>query len=57
MLIGSDVNKKVFYERFHELGTSKMPARPVYGPAYQNKMNEAEREMVRIIKRELGLGI
>ena len=55
--IGSDVSKKAFYDKFHELGTSKMPARPVYGPVYLNKMGQVEREMIQVIKRELRLGV
>lgn len=55
--IGSEVGKKAFYDYFHEIGTSKMPARPVYGPVYLNKMGEVEREMIHVIKRELGLGV
>lgn len=46
---------EIFYMKFHEYGTSKMPAKPFLGPAYQKNKNKA----VEIIKEELkrGLGL
>jgi len=46
---------EVFYMKFHEFGTSKMPAKPFMQPAYESKKAEA----IRILKEEFrrGLGL
>ena len=46
---------EIFYMKFLEFGTSKMPARPFLQPAYESKKGEA----IRILKEEFqkGLGL
>ena len=46
---------EIFYMKFLEFGTSKMPARPFLQPAYESKKSEA----IRILKEEFqkGLGL
>lgn len=46
---------EVFYMKFHEFGTSKMPEKPFMQPAYESKKGEA----IRILKEEFrrGLGL
>ena len=46
---------EIFYLKFLEFGTSKMPARPFLGPAYERNKGEA----IRILKYEFrkGLGL
>jgi HK97 gp10 family phage protein len=46
---------KAFYLKFHEWGTTKIPARPFMEPAAQEKEQEAVAEVARIIKEGLGL--
>ena len=53
--IGKGDISEIFYMKFLEFGTSKMPARPFLQPAYESKKNEA----IRILKEEFqkGLGL
>lgn len=46
---------EVFYMKFHEFGTSKMPAKPFMQPAYLSKKSEA----IEILKSKFrsGLGL
>jgi len=46
---------EVFYMKFHEFGTSKMPAKPFMQPAYEAKKGES----IEILKEEFrkGLGL
>ena len=57
VLVGVDKadTSLIFYGKFHEFGTSREPARPFLGPAYQRHKKEA----IEIIKSELrkALGI
>lgn len=46
---------KAFYLKFHEWGTSKLPARPFMEPAAMEKESEAIAEVARILKEGLGL--
>lgn len=45
----------IFYGKFIEWGTSKMPAKPFLGPAYENKKDEAKEIILSELKRGLGL--
>lgn len=51
VLIGIDKSNVslIFYGKFHEFGTSKEPAKPFLGPAYERHKSEA----LEIIKNEL----
>jgi len=53
--IGKGDISEIFYMKFHEFGTSKMPAHPFLQPAYESKKAEA----IRILKEEFrrGLGL
>jgi len=51
--VGPD--KKRFYGRFVELGTSKTAAAPFLFPAFESKKNEAQREMAEVVREGLGL--
>nr|WP_034438551.1 HK97-gp10 family putative phage morphogenesis protein [Clostridium ihumii] len=42
-------NSSIFYGKFLEFGTSKMPAKPFMSPAYESKKKEAQE----VIKLEL----
>lgn len=57
VLVGIDKsdNSEIFYGKFIEFGTSKMPARPFLGPAYEKNKGKA----MDIIREELrkGLGL
>ena len=53
--VGADQQSNAFYGHMYEFGTSKQPARPVYGPVYENYKGETEEKMVEVIKEELGL--
>jgi len=46
---------EIFYMKFHEFGTSRMPAKPYLGPAYERNKSKA----IDIIKTEVrrGLGL
>jgi len=46
---------EVFYMKFHEFGTSKMPAKPFMQPAYESKKAEAIRVLKEEFRRGLGL--
>lgn len=46
---------KIFYLKFHEWGTSKMPARPFMEPAQQEKEQEALQAIRDALKEGLGL--
>lgn len=48
-------NSKAFYLKFHEWGTSKMPARPFMDPAALAKKDEARQKIAEILKEGLGL--
>lgn len=52
-LVGPD--KKRFYGRFVELGTSKMAAEPFLFPAFESKKDEVQRKMAELIREGLGL--
>lgn len=57
VLIGIDKGdiSEIFYMKFHEFGTSKMPAKPFLEPAYEKNKDKA----VGILKEEFrkGLGL
>ena len=55
VLVGIDKsdNSKIFYGKFFEFGTSKMPARPFLGPAYEKN----KRLVNEIIKDTLKEGL
>jgi HK97 gp10 family phage protein len=44
-----------FYGKFHELGTSKMPAQPFLAPALAGKKTAAKNAAVNALKEALGL--
>lgn len=46
-----------FYWRFHEFGTSQLPARPFLRPALENNISRATDEFVRQYDRALGRAI
>ena len=46
---------EIFYMKFLEFGTSKMPARPFLQPAYESKKGEAIRIMKEEFRKGLGL--
>lgn len=48
-------NSEAFYLKFHEYGTSKMPARPFMRPAFEKKRKEAFEITHKVIKEGLGL--
>ncbi|WP_107923485.1 HK97-gp10 family putative phage morphogenesis protein [Lysinibacillus parviboronicapiens] len=45
----SNQNNDAFYLYFHEIGTSKMPARPWFRPTFEREMNR----IIEIMKNEL----
>lgn len=47
-------NKKAWYGRFVELGTSKMAPKPYLMPAFEANKRKAEQVIRDVIKRELG---
>ncbi|ETT84175.1 HK97-gp10 family putative phage morphogenesis protein [Viridibacillus sp. FSL R5-0477] len=51
----SNQNSDAFYLFFHEFGTSKMPARPVVRPTFEQEKSNVERKMAEVVGRELGL--
>lgn len=53
--ITKEDNSEAFYLKFHEYGTSKMPARPFMRPAFENRKGEAFEVTHKIIKEGLGL--
>lgn len=48
-------NSEAFYLKFHEYGTSKMPARPFMRPAFERKRKEALEATHKVIKEGLEL--
>ena len=48
-------NSQAFYLKFHEWGTSKMPARPFMRPAFERKKKEALEKTFKVIRRGLDL--
>lgn len=48
-------NSRIFYGKFLEFGTSKMPAKPFMAPAYESKKEEAKEIIKQEIKNALGL--
>ncbi|HEY5576209.1 MAG TPA: HK97-gp10 family putative phage morphogenesis protein [Clostridiaceae bacterium] len=55
ILVGVDKadNSKIFYGKFIEFGTSKMPARPFMQPAFEKNKNEIERIIADTLKEGL----
>ncbi|MBP1083503.1 HK97-gp10 family putative phage morphogenesis protein [Bacillus capparidis] len=53
--VGADQQGDAFYGYFHEFGTSKMEARPVYGPTLESERRTIRDEMADEIRRNLGL--
>lgn len=51
--VGKSDNSKIFYGKFLEFGTSKIPARPFLGPAYERHKNE----VLEIMKNKLREGL
>lgn len=47
--------KDFFYAMFLEFGTKKQPATPFIEPAFLRVKDKVEREMKKVIRRELGL--
>ncbi len=56
LLIGLDKGdiSKAFYLKFSEFGTSKMPAKPFMGPAYEQKKTQALENIRKVLKEGLG---
>lgn len=48
-------NSKFFYGKFLEFGTSKMPAQPFMGPAFEKNKGTIMNAMKQVVKRGLGL--
>ncbi|HEX9060409.1 MAG TPA: HK97-gp10 family putative phage morphogenesis protein [Clostridia bacterium] len=48
-------NSPIFYGKFIEFGTSKMPARPFLQPAYEEKKKETYEIIKEMLKKELEL--
>lgn len=44
-----------YYGYFHEIGTSKMRARPFMGPAFNQSRSQIERTMANSLRQALGL--
>lgn len=53
--IGADQQGDAFYGHMYEFGTSRQPARPVYGPVFENNQLEAQNVMGAEIKKDLNL--
>lgn len=55
LLIGLDKGdiSKAFYLKFSEFGTSKMPAKPFMGPAYEQKKTQALENIRKVLKEGL----
>lgn len=55
ILVGVDKgdNSKVFYGKFLEFGTSKMPARPFLQPAYEKNKDNIKRTIAETLKEGL----
>ncbi|MEK5530652.1 HK97-gp10 family putative phage morphogenesis protein [Viridibacillus sp. FSL R5-0468] len=51
----SNQNSDAFYLFFHEFGTSKMPARPVVRPIFEQEKTNIEKEMAEGAREGLGL--
>ena len=51
--ISKSDNSEAFYLKFHEYGTSKMPARPFMKPAFLRKRKDALNITLDIIRKEL----
>ncbi len=56
VLIGLDKsdNSKAFYLKFSEFGTSKMPAKPFMGPAYEQRKKQSLENIKQVLKGGLG---
>lgn len=50
-----DQQGKGYYGYFHEFGTSKMPARPFMGPAFNASRFKMEQTMVKALRARMGL--
>ncbi|MEY9096282.1 HK97-gp10 family putative phage morphogenesis protein [Paenibacillus sp. RC84] len=48
-------NSEFFYGKFHEFGTSKMPAHPFMGPAAAESQGRVLEAMKRVVRSGLGL--
>ncbi|KZR60389.1 HK97-gp10 family putative phage morphogenesis protein [Pseudobacillus badius] len=48
-------HKDHFYMKFIELGTSKLPAKPFMGPAYERNIQQTQEMMKEKIRSELNL--
>lgn len=55
VLVYVDQQGKAYYGYFHEVGTSKMRARPFMGPAYISSRNKIERAIAQKISERLRL--
>ena len=57
VLVGIDKsdNSTIFYGKFIEFGTSKEPARPYLGPAYESHKEEAKEIIKNELRQALGL--
>ncbi|KGK87367.1 HK97-gp10 family putative phage morphogenesis protein [Clostridium sp. HMP27] len=55
ILVGVDKgdNSKIFYDKFLEFGTSKMPARPFLQPAYEKNKNTIQKTIAETLKEGL----
>ncbi|MCM3411230.1 HK97-gp10 family putative phage morphogenesis protein [Metabacillus litoralis] len=53
--IGVDQQGDAFYGYMFEFGTSRQPARPVYGPIFENNHDKVQDVIGTVIKKELGL--
>jgi HK97 gp10 family phage protein len=55
ILVGIDKgdNSKIFYGKFLEFGTSKMPARPFLQPAYEKNKNTIQKNIAEALKEGL----
>lgn len=49
--------KEGFYGRFVELGTKKMPAKPFLRPAFDENVQEARKEIRKVIKEAVKRGL
>lgn len=53
--VGADQQGDAFYGFMYEFGTSRQPARPVYGPVFENNQNKVQDVIGDVIKKDLGL--